>query len=340
MKYLFILFFILASHIDAKEFRIASYNVENLFDDRRDGTEYKAYIPHKKSGWTAKIYHTKLTNISRVMKDIDADIIGLCEIENTHALKDLQKMLKRKGLNYPYMRIADKRKGAVRVGLLSKFRILTSREIHVERSSRSILKTVIQIDGEKTIIYVNHWKSKRGPESRRMHYAKALKHDIDKLKDDSDFIILGDLNENYNEAKTLRYKKNKRLNDTHGKTGINHILKTSEGNTLVDEQKLTSQKHNEYLYNLWLELPEAKRFSTNSKKYKNTHDHIILSRGLYDTKGISYIDNSFKRCEQAYLFTKKGYINRWKQDRRKHSKHSGKGFSDHLCVYADFQTHK
>ena len=334
----FLLFLMLCIYIDAKEFRVASYNVENLFDDRRDGTEYKDYRPKGKSGWTQHMYHTKLTHLSRVIKDVNADILGLCEIENTHALKDLQSMLLKKGLDYPYYAIADKKKGAVRVGILSMFPITQVQEIRVKHASRTILRATVEIEGNILIVYMNHWKSKRGPESKRHLYAHALKRDIDTLDTKSDFLIIGDLNENYNEAQTILHKKNRRLNNTDGITGINHILKTSDNNTLVNEKKLTTQTKNNFLYNLWLELPKKERYSIKSKKYKNTHDHIIVSRGLYDTKGITYIDNSFNTFKKPYLLTKRGYVARWKQTHNKRKKHLGQGFSDHLCVYADFKT--
>ena len=37
---------------EAGTFKIASYNVENLFDLTKDGTEYTEYIPNTGYGWT------------------------------------------------------------------------------------------------------------------------------------------------------------------------------------------------------------------------------------------------------------------------------------------------
>ncbi|MBT8348680.1 MAG: hypothetical protein KJP24_04375, partial [Sulfurovum sp.] len=54
---------------------------------------------------------------------------------------------------------------------------------------------------------------------------------------------------------------------------------------------------------------------------------------LFDQKGIDYVNNSFKVFRKEYLFTKKGYINRWQY---KKGKHRGKGYSDHLPLYAYF----
>ncbi|MCK4440689.1 MAG: hypothetical protein KAU90_01695, partial [Sulfurovaceae bacterium] len=66
LKYLLFLF----SFLYATEIKVASYNVENLFNISYDGTEYKEYIPNTHN-WTKSILNKKLTNISEVICDID-----------------------------------------------------------------------------------------------------------------------------------------------------------------------------------------------------------------------------------------------------------------------------
>ena len=73
--------------LHAQDFKVASYNVENLFDLKHDGTEYREYIPNTKSNWNKKTYNIKLKNISKVINELDADIIALQEIESKKALK-------------------------------------------------------------------------------------------------------------------------------------------------------------------------------------------------------------------------------------------------------------
>ena len=93
----------------------------------------------------------------------------------------------------------------------------------------------------------------------RIDYAKTLIKEIDKLKEDADFILIGDFNSNYDEYETFR--DSYRLNNTGGITGINHILKTIKDSEMVNEKILTMQAENEYLYNLWLEVSETGRWS-------------------------------------------------------------------------------
>ncbi len=320
----------------AKTFKIASYNVQNLFDLHKDKTEYREYIPGTGFGWTKKTANIKYLNITRVLKDINADIISLQEVESVRAVVCLQTMLKSKGVVYPYFAIADLKTTPVKCALLSKFPILEKQEIAVSGAlSRNILKVNIDISGNNLIVYVNHWKSKKGPESLRRKYANALKKEIDKLNTDADFILTGDFNSNYNEYFT--FINNDRLNNTNNITGINHILKTIKNNKLVDEFVLLKQRSNKYLYNLWLEIPDKYRWTYNFFGRKSTPDHIILSKGLYDNKGVSYKDNSFNKFTSNYLFKNRGVFN-WKRAKRGRGKHLGIGYSDHLPIFALFTT--
>ena len=322
--------------IEAKTFKVATYNLENLFDLTRDGTEYREYIPNTDYGWTKEIANIKYTNIARVMKDLGGDIVALQEVESKKALIALLHKLKDFGVDYPYLEIADLKATPVKCAVLSKFPIVEKEEIPVDNKiARNILKITLDIDGNRLILFINHWKSKRGPESMRIAYAKKLKREIDKLKEDVDFILIGDFNSNYNEYKTFR--NSGRLNDTDGITGINHILRTIKDSQMVNEKMLTKQDANDYLYNLWLEVSKRRRWSYNFFGKKGSPDNIIVSKGLYDNKGISYSDNSFNKFQANYLFKRKA-VYRWQRAKRGKGRHLGRGYSDHLPIFAYFST--
>ncbi|MCG2710953.1 MAG: helix-hairpin-helix domain-containing protein [Candidatus Omnitrophica bacterium] len=320
----------------AKTFKIASYNVENLFDLVRDKTEYSEYIPNNPYGWNEQTFNIKLSNIAKVIKDLGADIMALQEIESEKALILLQQRLKEFNVDYPYLAIADSKPTAVKCALLSKFPILSKKEIKIrDEAIRNILMCSVEIDNTPLIIFINHWKSKQGPESMRIAYAKALKKELKKIKNTTDFIILGDFNSNYNEYKT--FLSSSKFNDTSGITGINHILKTVKNQQLVNEDTLREKNNSGYLYNLWLELDAPKRWSYNCFGRKDSPDSMILGLALYDNKGISYVDNSFDRFNPDYLF-KGDEIYRWQMSKRGKGKHLGLGYSDHLPVFAYFST--
>lgn len=322
--------------IEAKIFKIASYNLENLFDLTRDGTEYTEYIPNTGYGWTKDIANIKYTNIAKVIKDLGCDVVALQEVESKKALITLRNRLKDFGVDYPYLEIADSKATPVKSAVLSKFTIVEKEEIQIDNEvARNILKITLDIDGNRIILFINHWKSKRGPESMRIAYAKTLRREIDKLKEDVDFILVGDFNSNYNEYKTIRNFG--RLNNTGGITGINHLLRTIKDSKMVNENTLTKQAANGYLYNLWLEVSKTRRWSYNFLEEKESPDNIIVSKGLYDDKGISYSDNSFNKFQPDYLFKGK-VVYRWQMAESGMGRHLGEGYSDHLPIFAYFST--
>jgi len=196
-----------------------------------------------------KALNTKLNNITRVIKDIDADIISLQEIESKKALSLLLEKLKK----YKHSYFLKNKNSAIGLAILSKFPIIKNQRIKINnfnKHSRPILKSTISINNHKLIVYTNHWKSKRSAESTRIPYAQSLIKDINKLNKDDDYIILGDLNSNYDEY--LTFKNDRRLNDTQGITGINQVLNTSINENLIKKSDIINEFN--IHYNLWNEL--------------------------------------------------------------------------------------
>ncbi len=331
MRYLFL--FLLPLLLFAKEFKVASYNVENLFDATFQGTEYKEYIPGKHN-WDQRMVDIKLNHTAEVICDLNADILGLQEIENSIIFEALRKRLKRVGCEYRYGAITHKKGAPIQVALLSRFPIINQKELEVSYSPfvRNILEVEVDIEGNSLTLFVNHWKSKgrRGVESKRIKYAKTLQKRILSFPTKKEYIILGDLNSNYNAHVTL----DKRIDDTHGATGIGDVLQTTINNKLAQKHQILKAKKGTH-YNTWQDVPFKYRWSHKFYGNKSTLDHILLSSSMFDHKGIDYVNNSFKVFKAPYLFTKKGYINGW---RYKNGKHTGKGYSDHLPIYALFDT--
>ena len=321
--------------------KIATYNVENLFDLKRSGHEYKEYIPYTKSQWNQKSYRAKLKNIAKVIADMQPDIIGLQEIESKEALKDLQAQLNRQGHYMPYSAITTHKNSTVKNALLSRYPIISKRDLQVTKSYafRDILEVKVNIEGKRLYIFVNHWKSKGGPESMRIVSAKVLKHRVDTLGEKVPIVIMGDLNSDYEEY--IRFKRKRKHNDTYGKTGINHILMTLHRGKAVTLSELLTCKN--CLYNLWYELPKEDRWSHKYRSSYEALDHIIINSALHDGKGLEYKVGSFSRFMPKYLIYKKYkklQINRWQMSRKPNSVHKGKGYSDHLPIYALFNTNE
>ena len=312
----------------AKPFKVASYNVENLFDARYQGSEYQEYIPGKHN-WSRRMVEIKLNHIAEVICDLDADILGLQEIENENIFHQLIRRLNQVGCGYKYNAITHKKNAPIQIALLSRYPISKQKEIQVSYAPRvrNILEVEIKVQGKPLSIFVNHWKSKthRGYESKRIQYAQALEKRIANRASNKEYIILGDFDSNYDASYVLSPK----LNDTHGRIALKDVL-----HTIAEESDMVKVKKGVH-YTLWQELAFDERWSHKYYGKKSTLDHIILPHNMFDAKGIDYVNDSFGVYKTSYLLTKRGYINAW---RYKNGKHMAKGYSDHLPIYAYFDT--
>ena len=233
---------------------------------------------------------------------------------------------------YQYTKIANAKDTTIKVALLSKIPFVYTKELVVGYSYafRNILEVKLKVGNEDLYIFVNHWKSKAGPESQRISYAKALKKRIHELGKDKNIIALGDFNSHYEEYKT--FKRKRKLNDTDGITGINHILGTIN---YQQDTSYTLKIQADEMYNLWYDTLEENRFSYIYKGKKEALDNILISSALLDHKGVDYKHNSITSFIKPYLYNGKT-IYRWQMSKGKIRKHKAKGYSDHLAVTAEF----
>jgi len=305
MRY-FILVFLVLTSLFAKDFKIATYNVQNLFDLNIDGDEYKEYLPNTKSKWNKKNFNLKLKHLSKVIKDINADIIAIEEVENLRAARAFNRALGAK--KYPYIYTFFRNyKHTIDSVVFSRYPVANKYSLKVEGYPRAIHVLKFYLDHHKVTLYVNHWPAYRHGFEARAAYAKKLKLSLNPKEEN---IILGDLNT------PLRVEKN----------GWGKSLRGI----------LDSGNFNKPLYNLWYEVPPTIRYTYVYGRIKNAIDHIIVSKNLFDGKGIEYKTNSFGVFRPKYLLDKYGYPKRWELKGGK--VHQGVGYSDHLPIYATFQT--
>ena len=119
-------------------------------------------------------------------------------------------------------------------------------------------------------------------EKTRVENARTLRARVDEiLRDDphADIILGGDFNSQYNQHQ--RYPAMER-------TGIDDVL-----GARGDELGIRDARQAPGLYNLWYELPTAERGSDTYRGEWGTLIQLIVSRGLYDRRGVQYVDNSF-----------------------------------------------
>lgn len=318
---------------------VLSYNVENLFDCHDNGTEYPEYKPGPDT-WNHETQAIKLANIASAIAAARADILVLVEIENGTAAKQLQKVLTQKKCRYPYYAVGDKPNPTTTCqAVLSRYPVVNHRGHGIPKRgdyyTRNILEADIALGDHVLKIFALHWPSKRFTESYRIAAANVLLHRLHQLPTSTEYIIAGDLNSNYNEAETFFTE---RLDDTDGTTALNHILKTALSPPgacidFVNEQELIALPESLYHYDPWLELPEYKRFCYTYHGHHNTLDHILLPRSLYDSAGISYVDNSFAVFTWQGRLLYNGAPYRWNTKYGRRGKyHVGEGYSDHLPI--------
>ena len=324
-------------------FTVAFYNVENCFDNEFDGHEYTEYRPNA-TNWNSEMHRRKLENVGSVCAAINAEVLTLCEVEDRDALAQLREVIGEKGCRYRYHAIIDTPEAASSTSpaLLSRYPI---RGVHALRvwlpaavTTRDILEVDVQIGEVPLKLFINHWPSKHHPESFRMAAAKRLADRLAELPAGTDYLVVGDFNCDYDEFSNFTTFGH---NDTRGRTGINDLLgtvrKTAGGAVRpATESEVISGGFPSH-YDLWLELPLKQRMSYVYRGNLQTPDHIILPPSLYDSSGISYVDNSFRPFNWDGRLLSYGKPFRWKM-RYSHGKkyHTGEGYSDHLPVSARF----
>jgi|GEM_PF-133560 len=185
---------------------ILFFNVQNIFDDIEQGSEYDEFRPS--SGWSTDDYHGRLRSLARVIVAVEpvVDVIVLAEIENERVLSDLQHDFL---IDVPmeYRAIAAVDGSAIQVGLLTRYPIL---EVHSHRIAdprldyplRSILEVHLQTPAERLVVLANHWKSKLGgaefTESLRIESAILVNRRVAELAiryPGVPVVVCGDFNE-------------------------------------------------------------------------------------------------------------------------------------------------
>lgn len=351
----------------AKPFIVLVYNVENLFD--ADGQAvFEDYQPARYSRLHVL---TKLQNVTRLISRFEdgrgPDIILFQEIEvdqtNGEKVPDYAAILRR----YESVKITDMLgtkfspevadlpaealllKAMADAGLtgytvvraeniktaesqhpLSQRCVVFTRfpvkdvRSHPTLDARAILEVQVDVDGNPLYLFDNHWKSGAGDpatEVARRVNAATLRSRLDEIlraDPNADVIIGGDFNSQYNQRP--RYPQMK-------ETGINDVL-GSQGN------ELAVRGHQRDLYNLWFELAPEDRGSDTYQGEWGTLMQMLITRGLYDYRGVQYVDNSFGVAKIAGLnMDDKGLPIRWSFEGP-----AGSGFSDHFPIYAKFLT--
>lgn len=215
----------LFSLLFSSELKIATYNVENLFDDKISGSEYSDF---KSNRWNSAKYQQKLRKISRVLRELNADVVALNEIENENVIKELANLS-----GYKFYKFATLKGSPVGLGLLSRYRISDS-EIYVvpDVKTRPILMSRVEFEWNNIEFFVAHFPAAKNHLKHRIAAANTMKKAV---KNSKNGVILGDLNSNYGYKFLLNgldgwtnlwefLPSYQRSSYKNGKSAIDHII--------------------------------------------------------------------------------------------------------------------
>jgi len=291
---------------------IGFWNAENLFDliddpDKRD----EEFALNGRKNVTQEIYDLKIKNCSEVLRDLDVDIIGLCEVENKNVLNDLNNAFKYREYKIIHYESPDER--GIDNALLydpKKFKVLSSKPIRNVLGGDDKTRDILYIKGEFNLIlihiFVNHWPSNYGGKEKsipkRNFTSKLLLSEIQNINEvefEPNIILLGDFNEDPDDYNVLLLES----------AGLTNLMMA-----MIDKEDIST-----YIYR-----------GTNY-----LYDQIIVSNSVLDEKGFTLADSS------AYILD----LPKYRQQEGKYKNYPFRfwagnkllgGYSDHLAVKVDF----
>lgn len=176
---------------------VAFYNVENLYDTvpSQSGRD-SGYTPDGRMRWDTGRYRNKLANIARVIDGLDADIVGLAEVESEIAVRDLVMTL-RTDYNYIYMTGNDAR--GMNLALFYKGDKFVPEEVRLVRTgaTREVLYVRGELLGERIDMLVCHMPSQMNSARYRDRALAAiyeLAESIQYSHRDARVVLAGDFN--------------------------------------------------------------------------------------------------------------------------------------------------
>lgn len=314
-------------------FRIVSWNIENLFDTHHDSLKNdREFLPDAMRHWNYSRYKKKLADIARVITAVGEwnppALVGLCEVENDTALRDLTRRSPLKELGYRYVMTSSPDLRGIDVALLYQrdlFKLLSSRSISIppfnqHRPTRDLLHVSgLLLTGDTLDVFVCHLPSRSGgakeSEPYRLHAAQILRTEADSIlykRLHPQVIIMGDFND---------YPTNK---------SIQEVLEAEAPSPTLSPLKL---------YHLLARKAKSKDFG--SYKYRGEWgllDHLIVSGALLNQSGKFFTsEEKANVCLLPFLLIEdKKYGGREPFRTYKGMKYQG-GISDHLPIYTDFE---
>ena len=319
------------------EIIVATYNVEALFDCKKDHEKQDHdYLPDGHYAWNDAKLAQKIENLGRVVRSINAgrgpDILALNEVENRSVLTRLRDDALA-GLGYEtVVHFETECIYGLDNAILSRFKLAAEPRLHSvndlrtepSRRARGILEATFDIGGVALTLFVNHWPGGAGRTvAQRVDIARQLREHVERrlTKDpDSEVMVLGDFNATRDE-------------EAFGTRGLRAswdpaaVVASEKSATVFDTRPADAG------------IDAATHF-TGPYPYDGADgewkalDHIFLSRGLLDDKGLRWVPGSTNVFRPSFLLAEDGtprtFFERGVKPRSQDLARAG--FSDHLPV--------
>lgn len=321
------------------EVTFAFWNLENLFDTRDDPTNRgdDEYLPAR--GWDDARYGRKLEHLREAIAKLDADLLGVCEVENLRVLEDLIAAPPLASLGYSIAHLDTPDKRGIDMALLYRapFDLAKiDRAVHLWEidlgegvpKTRGILEVNLVAKEQPLVVLVHHWPSRSGGEERsrphRIAAAKTAKRIVNARLDaaksagrEGDILLIGDFNDDPYNASLVEH-----LEAVRGKFA------------------LTGSRGAYRLFNpTWSFLATPDLGTLYYSSGWNAFDQAIVSRGMLDTRGFSYVEGSLavQGGDELRNLNHPAHPPRWF---RKYKGNWDEGFSDHFAIFGRLQIHE
>ena len=309
---------------------IGFYNLENLFDIQHDeGKIDYDFLPDGSYKWDELKYNHKLHNMARALSDMGTamlpigwSVIGVSEVENSHALDDLvaQPELAERGYKYVHVEGPDRR--GVDCALLYNPSLFTVRDVklvpYVQELAadsayftRGFLTVTGTLAEENVAFIVCHWPSRASGSFYREsggRQVKVVKDSLMRTIPGIKVMVMGDMND-----------------DPQNRSMAVELSAKPEIKDVTDND----------MFNPWWKILDSGTGTLSYQGSWNLFDQIVLSPNLLDRNGTrDYSTLTYMRCQiqrRDYLLQSEGQY----KGSPKRTTAGGvwlDGYSDHLPV--------
>lgn len=227
-RYLFVCIAFIAINLSAQNkntiYPIAFYNLENLFDTKRDySIQDEDFTPEGRNKWTEDKYNKKLNNLAEVISQLGRNrnkdgfaLLGVAEVENRKVMEDLILKTKLSATKYQIVHQDSPDGRGIDVGLIYNpqyFKVETYTTYPFTLPGNNTIRTrdilVVSglLAGEPFSILVNHWPSRRGEDSSPLReragaICKHISDSIYRANPATAIVIMGDMNDDPKDKST------------------------------------------------------------------------------------------------------------------------------------------